>query len=59
MLPVVNARPKYVESALKKHHRRVMKILRPQGKEFDLLIVILPDNNGTLYGTLFVPSKHA
>ncbi|XP_045087221.1 protein argonaute 1B-like [Aegilops tauschii subsp. strangulata] len=52
VLPVVNARPKYVESALKKHHKRVMKILRPQGKELDLLIVILPDNNGTLYGDI-------
>ncbi|XP_048547723.1 protein argonaute 1A-like, partial [Triticum urartu] len=52
VLPVVNARPKYVESALKKHHKRVMKILRPQGKELDLLIVILPGNNGPLYGDI-------
>nr|AVX29505.1 argonaute 1 [Lilium lancifolium] len=53
--PVVRpllARPDEVERALKAHYQGAMSILRPQGKELNLLIVILPDNNGSLYGDL-------
>ncbi|AQK42897.1 Protein argonaute 1 [Zea mays] len=44
------ARPKLVERALKGRYQVAMNILGPQGREHDLLIVILPDNNGSLYG---------
>ncbi|AQK95703.1 argonaute1 [Zea mays] len=44
------ARPELVERALKGRYQDAMNILGPQGRELDLLIVILPDNNGSLYG---------
>ncbi|RRT53514.1 hypothetical protein B296_00036028 [Ensete ventricosum] len=44
------ARPDQVERALKSCYNDAMNILQPLGKELDLLIVILPDNNGPLYG---------
>jgi eukaryotic translation initiation factor 2C len=44
------ARPDHVERALKARYQEAMNILGPQGRELDLLIVILPDNNGSLYG---------
>uniref|UniRef100_A0A1J3GSR5 Protein argonaute 1 n=1 Tax=Noccaea caerulescens TaxID=107243 RepID=A0A1J3GSR5_NOCCA len=51
ILPVVSARPEQVEKVLKtRYHDATAKL--PQGKEVDLLIVILPDNNGSLYGDL-------
>ncbi|KAG6470369.1 hypothetical protein ZIOFF_071437 [Zingiber officinale] len=43
-------RPNHVERALSAHYHDAMTILQPQGKELDLLIVILPDNDGSLYG---------
>ncbi|CAH9052994.1 unnamed protein product [Cuscuta europaea] len=50
VLPATSARPDQVERALKaKYHDCMTKL---QGKELDLLIVILPDNNGSLYGDL-------
>lgn len=52
VLPPLSARPEQVERALKNRYHDAMKILQPQGKELDLLIVILPDNNGSLYGDL-------
>lgn len=52
MLPPVTARPEHVERALKARYQDAMNILRPQGRELDLLIVILPDNNGSLYGNV-------
>ncbi|AQK45505.1 argonaute1b [Zea mays] len=52
VLPPVTARPEHVERALKARYQDAMNILRPQGRELDLLIVILPDNNGSLYGDL-------
>ncbi|XP_078445686.1 stabilizer of iron transporter SufD / Polynucleotidyl transferase [Wolffia australiana] len=52
VLPLLSARPEHVERALKSRYHDVMNILRPRGKELDLLIVILPDNNGPLYGEL-------
>ncbi|XP_062226457.1 protein argonaute 1B isoform X2 [Phragmites australis] len=52
VLPPVTSRPEHVERALKARYQDAMNILRPQGRELDLLIVILPDNNGSLYGDL-------
>lgn len=50
VLPPYYFRSDQVERALKTRYHDAMNILRPQGKELDLLIVILPDNNGSLYG---------
>ncbi|KAL6633239.1 hypothetical protein ACP70R_025910 [Stipagrostis hirtigluma subsp. patula] len=52
VLPPLNARPDQVERALKARYHDAMSILGPQRKELDLLIGILPDNNGSLYGDL-------
>lgn len=51
VIPVTSARPDQVEKVLKATYHEVMTKLQPQGRELDLLIVILPDNNGSLYGT--------
>lgn len=50
VVPPYNSHPNQVERALKTHYHDAMSILQPQSKELDLLIVILPDNNGSLYG---------
>ncbi|MCL7049610.1 hypothetical protein MKW94_004695 [Papaver nudicaule] len=50
ILPIYTARPDHVERALKTRYSEAMTKLK--GKEVDLLIVILPDNNGSLYGDL-------
>jgi eukaryotic translation initiation factor 2C len=50
VLPVVSADPKDVERTLKSFHE-AMNMLEPQGRELDLLIVILPSNKGSFYGT--------
>ncbi|XP_019175527.1 PREDICTED: protein argonaute 1 [Ipomoea nil] len=50
VLPPITARPDQVERALKARYHDAMTKL--QGRELDLLIVILPDNNGSLYGDL-------
>ncbi|KAF5196993.1 argonaute [Thalictrum thalictroides] len=50
ILPPYQAHPDQVELTLKTQHLEAMTKL--QGKELDLLIVILPDNNGPLYGEL-------
>ncbi|KAH7653568.1 eukaryotic translation initiation factor 2C protein [Dioscorea alata] len=47
-----SSRPEHVERALKARYNDAMNILKPEGKELDLLIVILPDNNGSLYSDL-------
>ncbi|KQK00677.1 protein argonaute 1A isoform X2 [Brachypodium distachyon] len=52
LLPPLTARPEHVERALKARYQDSMTVLKPQGRELDLLIVILPDNNGSLYGDL-------
>ena len=57
MLPPLTARPEHVERALKARYQDAMNILRPQGRELDLLIVILPDNNGSLYGNLLFQQR--
>ncbi|CAH8321829.1 unnamed protein product [Eruca vesicaria subsp. sativa] len=51
VLPSFSARPQQVEKDLKTlYHDAMAKVSK--GKEIDLLIVILPDNNGSLYGDL-------
>ncbi|KAK6921362.1 Protein argonaute, Mid domain [Dillenia turbinata] len=52
VLPAFSARPDQVERALKARFHDAMTKLQPRGKELDLLIVILPDVNGSLYGDL-------
>ncbi|CAI9766500.1 unnamed protein product [Fraxinus pennsylvanica] len=52
LLPVVSGRPDQVERVLKSRFHDVVTKLQPHGKDLDLLIVILPDNNGSLYGDL-------
>ncbi|CAK8538743.1 unnamed protein product [Lathyrus sativus] len=50
VVPPLSTRPDQVEKVLKTRYHDVKTKLR--GKEPDLLIVILPDNNGSLYGDL-------
>ncbi|KAL8166531.1 hypothetical protein V2J09_008030 [Rumex salicifolius] len=52
VLPVLSARPDQIERALKTRYHDAMTKLQPQKRELDLLVVILPDNNGSLYGDL-------
>ncbi|KAK6148223.1 hypothetical protein DH2020_019135 [Rehmannia glutinosa] len=52
VLPVLSGRADQVERVLKARFHDVMTKLQPQKKELDLLIVVLPDNNGSLYGDL-------
>jgi len=54
VIPIYMARPDQVERALKIVYKDAMNKLR--GKELELLIVILPDNNGSLYGQYFILS---
>ncbi|KAL2340457.1 hypothetical protein Fmac_008397 [Flemingia macrophylla] len=49
-IPVYSARPDQVKKALKYVHSAAIDKL--EGKELELLIAILPDNNGSLYGDL-------
>ncbi|KAM7277622.1 hypothetical protein ACFE04_004756 [Oxalis oulophora] len=50
VIPIYNAWPKNVEKALK--HVYHISMNRTKGQELDLLLAILPDNNGSLYGDL-------
>ena len=50
ILPPMYANPAQVERALKARFHDAMNMLGPQRKELDLLVGILPDNNGSLYG---------
>ncbi|CAD5188298.1 unnamed protein product [Musa acuminata subsp. malaccensis] len=50
VIPVYSAKPEQVEKALKHVYSAAMNKLK--GKELELLIAILPDNNGSLYGDL-------
>ncbi|KAJ0965438.1 hypothetical protein J5N97_026576 [Dioscorea zingiberensis] len=52
ILAPLGSQPKNVERTLNTRYNDVMNILKPQGKDLDLLIVILPDNNGSLYSDL-------
>lgn len=55
MIPIYNSRPEQVEKALKHVYNAAMN--KTKGKELELLLAILPDNNGSLYGkTCFVMS---
>ena len=48
VIPIYSARPDQVVKALK--HVYNIALNRLKGKELELLLVILPDNNGPLYG---------
>ncbi|PIA65392.1 hypothetical protein AQUCO_00100697v1 [Aquilegia coerulea] len=50
VIPTYSAKPDQVEKALRYVYNAAMCKLK--GKELDLLIAILPDNNGSLYGDL-------
>ncbi|KAG6489769.1 hypothetical protein ZIOFF_051048 [Zingiber officinale] len=50
VLHPLTAKSDHVERALSTRYHDAMTILQPQGKELDLLIVVLPDNDGFLYG---------
>ncbi|GAY54079.1 protein argonaute 10 [Citrus sinensis] len=50
VIPIHNARPDQVEKALKHVYHSSMS--KTKGKELELLLAILPDNNGSLYGDL-------
>uniref|UniRef100_A0A1J3JNK1 Protein argonaute 10 n=1 Tax=Noccaea caerulescens TaxID=107243 RepID=A0A1J3JNK1_NOCCA len=50
VIPIYSARPDQVEKALKHVYHTAMN--KTKGKELELLLVILPDNNGSLYGDL-------
>ncbi|CAI9778877.1 unnamed protein product [Fraxinus pennsylvanica] len=50
VVPIYPARPEQVEKALKQVYHSCMNKLN--GKELDLVLAILPDNNGSLYGDL-------
>ncbi|XP_062026356.1 protein argonaute 1B-like [Rosa rugosa] len=52
VLPPVTAHPGHVERALKSRFHEALIKLQPRGQELELLIAILPDNNGSLYGDL-------
>ncbi|KAL3613183.1 Protein argonaute 10 [Castilleja foliolosa] len=49
-IAIYNARPDQVEKALKHVYHACMN--KQKGKELELLLAILPDNNGSLYGDL-------
>ncbi|CAL8073750.1 unnamed protein product [Prunus armeniaca] len=48
VIPIYNARPEQVEKALKHVYHASMN--KTKGKDLELLLAILPDNNGSLYG---------
>ncbi|XP_062178806.1 protein argonaute PNH1 [Phragmites australis] len=50
VIPIYSARPDQVVKALK--HVYNIALNRLKGKELELLLVILPDNNGPLYGDI-------
>ncbi|XP_020582423.1 protein argonaute PNH1-like isoform X2 [Phalaenopsis equestris] len=50
VIPIYSSRPDQVEKALKHVYNMAMNKLK--GKELELLLAILPDNNGSLYGDL-------
>lgn len=50
VIPIYAARPDQVEKALKHVYNTSMNKLK--GKELELVLAILPDNNGSLYGDI-------
>ena len=57
VLAPMYVRPDQVERALKARFHEALTNLPPPKKELDLLIVILPDNNGSLYGEALVTNR--
>ncbi|GMP77182.1 hypothetical protein CsSME_00033543 [Camellia sinensis var. sinensis] len=55
VIPIYTAKPEQVEKALKHVYHVCMNKLK--GKELELLLAILPDNNGSLYGHVFKITK--
>lgn len=56
MIPIYSARPDQVEKALKHVYHTAMN--KTKGKELELLLAILPDNNGSLYGIIIYTSRN-
>ncbi|KAK4765797.1 hypothetical protein SAY87_007439 [Trapa incisa] len=52
IIPPTSGRPDQVEKILKNRYHDALTRLQAKGKDIDLLIVVLPDNNGSLYGDL-------
>lgn len=50
VIPIYTARPENVERALNHVYHSSLNALRGGGKDLELLIAILPDSNGPLYG---------
>ncbi|KAL4556451.1 hypothetical protein LXL04_039103 [Taraxacum kok-saghyz] len=50
VIPIYTAKPEHVEKALR--HVYHVSMHRLKGIELDLLLLILPDNNGSLYGDI-------
>jgi len=48
VIPIYNAKPEQVEKAL--NHVYHVSTNKTKGKELELLLAILPDSNGSLYG---------
>lgn len=55
VIPIYSAKPDLVKKALKYVHSAALDKLG--GKELELLIAILPDNNGSLYGMILSHSN--
>jgi eukaryotic translation initiation factor 2C len=51
-MPIYSARPDQVVKALKSVYNIALNKLK--GKELELLLAILPDNNGPLYGECYL-----
>ncbi|KAF4364105.1 hypothetical protein F8388_003485 [Cannabis sativa] len=56
VIPIYNARPEQVEKALKHVYHASMN--KTKGRELELVLAILPDNNGSLYVTMSLTSLH-
>ncbi|XP_076896843.1 protein argonaute 1-like [Bidens hawaiensis] len=52
VLPVLSGRPDQFERVLQAQFQDAMVKLQPRKKELDLILFILPNNNGSLYGDL-------
>ncbi|KAF4380141.1 hypothetical protein G4B88_011215, partial [Cannabis sativa] len=56
VIPIYNARPEQVEKALKHVYHASMN--KTKGRELELVLAILPDNNGSLYDDDTIELKH-
>jgi hypothetical protein len=50
-LPIYTARPEQAETDLRRLYQDARNKLR--GQKFDLLLAILPEKNGSLYGNIY------